>query len=140
VVWTHTLMKSQHICRTVMITLIGTGHVFNLSAALLSIFDEKEPEVVAVELDPQRYQAILLRNTDPATYNASKKNLPIIYRVLAQFQESMAEQYGVNAGDEMLTAINYAQSHQLPSPSSTLTHNSSSRRCGARCRFLKNSD
>ena len=97
-----------------MITLIGTGHVFDLSAALLDIFSEKEPEVIGVELDPQRYQAILLRNTDPATYNASKKNLPIIYRVLAQFQESMAEQYGVNAGDEMLTAINYAQSHQLP--------------------------
>ncbi len=34
--------------------------------------------------------------------------------MLAQFQESMAEQYGVNAGDEMLTAIHYAQSHQLP--------------------------
>jgi len=97
-----------------MITLIGTGHVFNLSAALLSIFDEKEPEVVAVELDPQRYQGILLRNADPSTYNASKKNLPMIYRVLAQFQESMAEQYGVNAGDEMLSAITYAQSHQLP--------------------------
>lgn len=97
-----------------MITLIGTGHVFNISPALLSILDEKEPEVVGVELDPQRYQAILLRNTDPHTYQASKKNLPLIYRVLAQFQESMAEQYGVNAGDEMLSAINYAQSHQLP--------------------------
>lgn len=97
-----------------MITLIGTGHVFNLSAALLDIFSQKEPEVVGVELDPQRYQAILLRNTDPATYHASKKDLPLIYRVLAQFQESMAEQYGVNAGDEMLSAINYAQTHQLP--------------------------
>jgi len=97
-----------------MITLIGTGHVFDLSAALLSIFEEKEPEIVGVELDPQRYQAILLRNTDPAAYHTAKKNLPIIYKMLAQFQESMAEQYGVNAGDEMLTAINYAQSHQLP--------------------------
>jgi pheromone shutdown protein TraB len=34
--------------------------------------------------------------------------------MLAQFQESMAEQYGVNAGDEMLSAVHYAQSHQLP--------------------------
>jgi pheromone shutdown protein TraB len=97
-----------------MITLIGTGHVFDLSAALLSIFEEKNPEIVGVELDPQRYQAILLRNTDPTAYHTTKKNLPIIYKMLAQFQESMAEQYGVNAGDEMLTAINYAQSHQLP--------------------------
>ncbi len=97
-----------------MITLIGTGHIFDLSAALLSILDEKEPQIVGVELDPQRYQAILLRNTDPTTYHAAKKNLPFIYRMLAQFQESMAEQYGVNAGDEMLFAIQYAQSHQLP--------------------------
>ena len=97
-----------------MITLIGTGHIFDLSAALLSIFDEKEPEVIGVELDPQRYQAILLRNTDPASYHSAKKNLPLIYRMLAQFQESMAEEYGVNAGDEMLSAIHYAQSHQLP--------------------------
>ena len=97
-----------------MITLIGTGHIFNLSAALLSIFDEKQPDIIGVELDPQRYQAILLRNTDPASYHAAKKHLPLIYRMLAQFQENMAEEYGVNAGDEMLSAIHYAQSHQLP--------------------------
>lgn len=97
-----------------MITLIGTGHVFDLSAALLNIFEEKEPEIIGVELDPQRYQAILLRNTDSTTYHAAKKNLPIVYRMLAQFQESLAESYGVSAGDEMLTAIQYAQSHQLP--------------------------
>jgi pheromone shutdown-related protein TraB len=97
-----------------MITLIGTGHVFDLSAALLNIFEEKEPEIIGVELDPQRYQAIMLRNTDPAAYHSAKKNLPIVYKMLAQFQESMAEEYGVNAGDEMLTAIHYAQSHQLP--------------------------
>jgi pheromone shutdown-related protein TraB len=97
-----------------MITLIGTGHVFDLSAALLNIFDEKEPEIVGVELDPQRYQAILLRNTDPTAYHAAKKKLPLVYTMLAQFQESMAEQYGVNAGDEMLSAVHYAQSHQLP--------------------------
>ncbi len=97
-----------------MITLIGTGHVFNLSAALLATFDEKQPQVIGVELDPQRYQAILLRNTDPASYQNARKNLPLIYRLLAQFQESMAEQYGVNAGDEMLSAVTYAHSHQLP--------------------------
>lgn len=97
-----------------MITLIGTGHVFNLSAALLATFDEKQPQVIGVELDPQRYQAIILRNTDPASYQNARKNLPLIYRLLAQFQESMAEQYGVNAGDEMLSAVTYAHSHQLP--------------------------
>lgn len=107
-------MKYKRICRIHMITLIGTGHVFNLSAAIFNIFEEKEPEIIGVELDPQRYQAILLRKTDPTAYHNAKKNLPLIYKMLAQFQENMAEQYGVNAGDEMITAIQYAQSHQLP--------------------------
>jgi pheromone shutdown protein TraB len=34
-----------------MITLIGTGHVFDLSSALTEIFDEKLPEVICVELE-----------------------------------------------------------------------------------------
>jgi pheromone shutdown-related protein TraB len=97
-----------------MIILIGTGHVFDLSSQLLSLFDEKQPEVIGVELDQQRYHALLVRNTNPTAYQAGKKNLPLIYKLLAQFQENMAQEYGVNAGDEMLTAITYAQSHQIP--------------------------
>jgi len=96
-----------------MITLIGTGHVFNLSPALLAIFEEKQPDAIGVELDQERYQALLLRSTDPDRYKNAKKNLPAIYKMLASFQENIAQQYGVNAGDEMLTAINYGQSHQL---------------------------
>ena len=40
-----------------MITLIGTGHVFNLTQQLLDIFDEIRPEIICVELDKQRYDA-----------------------------------------------------------------------------------
>ena len=97
-----------------MITLIGTGHVFHLSSALIEIFDEKEPDVISVELDKQRYSAIMIKRTNPESYKQAKKNLPFIYKLLARFQEDMANEYGVNAGDEMLTAITYAQSYQLP--------------------------
>jgi len=97
-----------------MITLIGTGHVFDLSSAILRIFDEKNPEVICVELDAQRYNALMMKNSDPEKYKANSKNLPIVYKLLARFQDSMAEKYGVTAGEEMLTAINYAGSHQLP--------------------------
>jgi pheromone shutdown protein TraB len=97
-----------------MITLIGTGHVFDLTAPILRIFDEKQPDAIGVELDVQRYNALIMRNTDPTAYQNAKKDLPVIYKMLASFQENMAEQYGVNAGDEMLTAISYAQTHQLP--------------------------
>lgn len=97
-----------------MILLIGTGHIFDLSSRLIEIFDEKEPDIICVELDKQRYNAIMVKRTRPESYKEARKNLPFIYKLLARFQESMASEYGVNAGDEMLTAINYAQSHQLP--------------------------
>jgi pheromone shutdown protein TraB len=97
-----------------MITLIGTGHVFDLSSALLRIFDERNPEIICVELDAQRYNALMAKISNPEKYKTNSKNLPIVYKLLARFQDSMAEKYGVTAGEEMLTAINYAQSHQLP--------------------------
>ena len=97
-----------------MITLIGTGHVFNLSQALLNIFDEKQPELLCVELDKQRFNALMMKQSDPEGYKQHEKNVPLLYKLLARFQEGMANEYGVTAGAEMLTTINFAQSHQLP--------------------------
>jgi pheromone shutdown protein TraB len=97
-----------------MITLIGTGHVFDLSTALHIVFNEKIPDVICVELDQQRYQALLNKRRDPTVSHTPSKNLPFIYRLLSRFQQSMAEQYGVNAGDEMLSAAEYARTHQIP--------------------------
>ena len=97
-----------------MILLIGTGHVFDLSSALLKIFDEKNPDVVCVELDKQRYNALMMKRSNPERYKSAGKQVPFVYRLLARFQEGMASEYGVAAGDEMLTAINYAQGRQLP--------------------------
>lgn len=88
--------------------------MFNLSQALINIFDEKQPEILCVELDTQRYNALLLKQSDPEAYKEAGKNLPVIYKLLARFQEDMANEYGVTAGEEMLTTINYAQTHQLP--------------------------
>ncbi len=97
-----------------MITLIGTGHIFDLSSALIEIFDENLPETICVELDRQRFNALMMKNTNPEGYKNASKNAPIIYKMLARFQNNMAKEYGVNAGDEMLTAVKYAQSHQIP--------------------------
>jgi pheromone shutdown protein TraB len=97
-----------------MITLIGTGHVFNLTQALLDIFEEKQPELLCVELDKQRYNALMLKQSDPEGYKKSEKNVPILYKLLARFQEGMANEYGVTAGAEMLTTIDFAKNHQLP--------------------------
>ena len=97
-----------------MITLIGTGHVFNISEPLLNIFQKNQPEIICVELDKQRYNALMLKKNNPEAYSKMERNVPIIYKILSRFQDGMAKQYGVTAGEEMVTAINYAQTHQLP--------------------------
>ena len=97
-----------------MILLIGTGHIFDLTTKLQEIFDEKHPDLICVELDKQRYHALMIKKQQPQIAKESQKNLPFIYRLLARFQENMAQEYGVTAGNEMLTAINYAQTHQIP--------------------------
>ena len=97
-----------------MITLIGTGHVFNLSQALLNIFEDIQPDILCVELDKQRYNALQIKQQDPEKYKESQKNLPMIYKMLSRFQDGMAKEYGVTAGQEMLTTINFAKTHQLP--------------------------
>ena len=97
-----------------MITFIGTGHVFNLNQALIDIFEEKQPELLCVELDKQRYNSLMLKQSDPEGYKKSERNVPILYKLLARFQEGMANEYGVTAGAEMLTTIDFAKNHQLP--------------------------
>ena len=97
-----------------MITLIGTGHVFKLSYQLLNIFDTINPDALCVELDNQRYQSLMMKQYDPEQYEQAAKKLPYIYRKLADFQEELAKRYGVQPGDEMLTTITYAHSHQIP--------------------------
>ncbi|MFH1101168.1 MAG: TraB domain-containing protein [Methanobacteriota archaeon] len=107
----HTIKKRRN---HTMITLIGTGHIFNLTTALQTIFDNKNPDLICVELDTQRYQALQLKQQNPDLYEHTEQNLPLMYKLLARFQDTMASQYGVIAGSEMLTAITYAQQHQIP--------------------------
>ena len=97
-----------------MITLIGTGHVFDLSDALLQVFDELQPDTICVELDQQRYQQLLMKRQQQHTSKKIPRDVPFLYRVLARFQQNLAKKYGVTPGEEMVTAIQYAQNHQLP--------------------------
>jgi pheromone shutdown-related protein TraB len=97
-----------------MITLIGTGHVFDLVDALQGIFHQKKPDILCVELDKQRYHALLTKQQDPLKYEESAKKLPFLYRMLARFQDNIAKRFGVTPGEEMLTAISYAKTYQIP--------------------------
>lgn len=84
-----------------MITLLGAGHVFDIGRAIRSEIVTRRPAVVALELDPARYQALLSRT--PRARGLSALSL------LAQFQIRIARQYGVEVGDEMVAAARAAQ-------------------------------
>lgn len=88
---------------------MGTAHILNLSQVLIKIFDEKQPDIICIELDPRRYNALI--NKDLQTKN---RDAPAFYKFLAWFQEMLAREYGVTAGDEMITAIKYAEKHNIP--------------------------
>ncbi len=90
-----------------MITLIGTGHVFDIGARVREEVRRRAPHVVAVELDPPRYHALRSKAKD-------RKGTPFFYRMLADFQTRVANEYGVEAGDEMLAAASEAQALGVP--------------------------
>lgn len=84
-----------------MITLLGVGHVFDLERSIRSAIFARRPRVVALELDPARFA--FLMNRTPRT------GPPSVFGLLAQFQARIAEQYGVQVGDEMVAAAKAAQ-------------------------------
>jgi pheromone shutdown protein TraB len=84
-----------------MITLIGVGHVFNIRRNVERLIYDRKPNVVCVELDKFRYQALISKqNTNDG---------PIVYKMLSRFQKKMAGKYGVEVGEEMLGAISTAK-------------------------------
>ncbi|WP_455392760.1 TraB/GumN family protein [[Eubacterium] cellulosolvens] len=84
-----------------MITLIGVGHVFNIRPNIERLITDRMPNVVCVELDKFRYQALINKQrTDDG---------PIVYQLLSRFQRKMADKYGVDVGEEMLGAIHVAK-------------------------------
>lgn len=97
-----------------MIILIGTGHIFDISSNLLERFHEKSPDIVCVELDKDRYEILSTRSNNKKKYKKSREKIPILYKLFARYQNIMAKEYGVNPGDEMLTAIKYAKSNRIP--------------------------
>jgi len=84
-----------------MITLVGVGHVFNISEQVKNIVRSRHPEVVCLELDAGRYATLANRN--------APRSIPLQYRLLAYFQKRMAEKFGTEVGDEMMAAADAAR-------------------------------
>ncbi|MBA3046269.1 MAG: TraB domain-containing protein [Candidatus Thermoplasmatota archaeon] len=84
-----------------MITLVGVGHVFDISEQVRQIVLETAPVAVALELDRNRLSVLLARDRG--------EELPKQKGMLAKFQERMANEFGVQAGDEMIAGYKAAK-------------------------------
>ncbi len=88
-----------------MITIIGTGHVFNLAEPVSFIVKNTWPDAVLIELDMSRYNS-LMKAQDEGAKPQGEKEMSAIYRQTAKYQQRMSEEYDTQVGGEFLAAIN----------------------------------
>ncbi len=87
-----------------MITIIGTGHVFNISEQIMFLIKQIWPQAVLVELDATRLNALEAPKSE-SEQKTEETELPWIYRSSAKYQARMAKKYGTRTGNELLTAV-----------------------------------
>ena len=104
----------------VQYTVLGTAHVSKASAdAVEALIDSGEFDAVAIELDKNRFASLM----DPERW--AKLDLFQVIRsgragmvgaqlALSAFQQRVAEQFDIEAGQEMRVAIKSAQAANLP--------------------------
>lgn len=91
--------------------LIGTAHVSKHSAEQVKeVIEAERPDSVCVELDQQRYQAITEGNKWKdmdiiQVIKQKKATLLLINLAISSFQNRMAKQFGIKAGQEMIQGI-----------------------------------
>jgi pheromone shutdown protein TraB len=84
-----------------MLTIVGTGHVLDIGKPVRSIVRARNPSVVALELDPPRFHAL--------QHPELRGRAPLPYMIMAFIQRRLAQDYGGQAGDEMLAAADEAR-------------------------------
>ena len=82
--------------------LIGTAHVLDLSSPLEGFLRDFNPNLVALELDRNRWFALQSK--------AQISGGPFFLRILARIQKHLGESFGSSPGSEMLVAANVARS------------------------------
>lgn len=96
--------------------LVGTAHVSKESTRLVKlVIEEEKPDTVCVELCASRFQAVQQkdrwRDTDIVKIVKEKKSFLLLSNLLlASFQKRIAKQFDVKPGEEMITAIDTAES------------------------------
>ncbi len=93
------------------ITLIGTAHVSAVSAQQVrELLLRETPDTICIELDAARYEAITKKdayqNTDMVKIiKDNRAGFFLANLILANYQKKIADQFGIQSGQEMLTGI-----------------------------------
>ncbi len=102
------------------IFIIGTAHISQNSADLVrEVVSNEKPDVVCVELDPQRYKALSEKKKweelDLKQLIKQKQLSTLIINILlASYQKKLGEKLGVKPGVELLEATKVAKEFDIP--------------------------
>lgn len=97
--------------------LIGTAHVSKNSVdEVRETIKNEQPDSVCIELDAQRYEAIIQKdkwsNTDILQIVKSKRAGFLFANILlSNYQRKLAEQFGIESGQEMMEGIACAKEY-----------------------------
>lgn len=97
------------------IILVGTAHVSKRSAEQVKqVIEAEMPDSVCIELDEQRYQSILDKDKWKKmdifkVIKEKKATLLLMNLAISSFQNRIASQLGIQAGQEMLQGIESAK-------------------------------
>lgn len=97
------------------IILIGTAHVSKQSAEQVkAVIEAEQPDSVCVELDEQRYESIQDKNKweNMDIFNVIKEKkatLLLMNLAISSFQNRIAKQFDIKAGQEMIQGIESAK-------------------------------
>jgi pheromone shutdown-related protein TraB len=98
------------------VTLIGTAHVSRESTELVTqIIEQEKPDTVCIELCESRYQSITQKkrwqDTELIKVIREKKAYVLLSNLmLAYFQKRIGQRLGIRPGEEMIRAIQAAES------------------------------
>ncbi|GAA0382437.1 TraB/GumN family protein [Bacillus horti] len=97
------------------IILVGTAHVSRQSAEQVKeVIEAEQPDTVCIELDEQRYQAIIAQDRWKEmdifkVIKEKKATFLLMNLVVSSFQKRMAKQFGIKPGQEMIQGIESAK-------------------------------
>lgn len=101
------------------VLLVGTAHVSSESVDLVKkVINEEKPDIVAIELDNQRYEALATgRRWDETEIHKiiqeKKTHLFLLQLLLTNFQRKIGDRLGVKPGSEMIAAIEEAKKNNI---------------------------